>query len=316
MSARAESLLINNLPLDRRRVYILPSRYGLILGVLLFAILLGSINYDNALGYLLTFLIAGLYLVAMLHTYRNVVGLSVRSFTTENGFAGDQIPFRINLENGQAIDRFNLSLACESDPRRWFKRRRVVNQNGLAKVPAFGNQSCTLVIKSTRRGRLQLPRVKISSTFPLGIFIAWGYFPHTPTSLVYPRPAGPLTLPPMTPVATEGQTSNGSGDADFYGLREYSGGEPLKRIAWRALAKYDELLVKQFSGDSDSQLILDWRHTEALGDIESRLSQLCLWVLQTSQAGLAFGLVLPNETIPPGSGETHRDRCLATLAEY
>ena len=316
MSAQLEKLAFDNPPLDRRRVYILPSRYGLMLGILLVAILLGSINYDNALGYLLTFLIGGLYLVAMLHTYRNLVGLRVKGFSAENGFLGDYIPFHVNLENDYALDKYNFALECQGEPSRWLKRRLVISHDVIAKIPANSTHGCTLAVKSIRRGRLQLPRVKISSVFPLGIFVAWGYFNHTPTSLIYPRPEGHLPLPALTPSGAENNTSSGAGDADFYGLREYSGGEPIKRIAWRALAKYDELLVKQFRGDNDAHLVLDWRHTANLGNNETRLSQLCLWVLQASQGGIPFALELPNESISLGVGEAHQRRCLAALAEF
>ena len=49
--------------LDRRHVYIFPTRHGFTLGVMLVVILLGAINYDNALGYLLAFLLGGLFLL-------------------------------------------------------------------------------------------------------------------------------------------------------------------------------------------------------------------------------------------------------------
>ena len=46
---------------DRKHVYIFPTRHGVMLGAMMLVILLGSINYDNALGYLLTFLLFGLF---------------------------------------------------------------------------------------------------------------------------------------------------------------------------------------------------------------------------------------------------------------
>ena len=134
MSAQLEKLAFDNPPLDRRRVYILPSRYGVMLGILLVAILLGSINYDNALGYLLTFLIGGLYLVAMLHTYRNLVGLRVKGFSAENGFLGDYIPFHVHLENDYALDKYNFALECQGKPSRWLKRRPVISHDDIAKI--------------------------------------------------------------------------------------------------------------------------------------------------------------------------------------
>ena len=316
MSVPVSQVALNTPPLDRRRVYILPSRYGVILGLLLFAILLGSINYDNALGYMLTFLIAGLYLVAMLHTYRNLVGMKLNDISTDDGFVGDLITFHLNLTNTHGLDKYNLSLDVQSEPAGWLKRRQPITQSHVPKVAGHHAQNCTLALKATRRGRLALPRIKISSTFPLGIFVAWGYLPSNTSSLVFPKPEGRLSLPPANTSSDDGTAGDGHGDADFYGLREYSGGEPIKRIAWRALAKYDELLVKQFSGNNELFLVLEWRATASLGDTERRLSQLCAWVLQADQLGVPFGLVLPNDNVPVSSGEAHRLRCLRTLAEH
>ena len=42
--------------LDRKRIYILPTRRGLLFAVFLLVMLLGSINYALSLGFVLTFL--------------------------------------------------------------------------------------------------------------------------------------------------------------------------------------------------------------------------------------------------------------------
>ncbi|HWU82526.1 MAG TPA: hypothetical protein VN063_03450, partial [Methylophilaceae bacterium] len=40
--------------LTRRHIYILPTRYGLLYGVILIGMLIGSINYTLSLGFFLT----------------------------------------------------------------------------------------------------------------------------------------------------------------------------------------------------------------------------------------------------------------------
>ena len=49
----------DTLELTQRNVYIVPSTAGWMLGVTLLLLLVGSINYQLNLGYLLTFLLAG-----------------------------------------------------------------------------------------------------------------------------------------------------------------------------------------------------------------------------------------------------------------
>ena len=286
------------------------------LGTLLFAILIGSINYDNALGYVLTFLLAGLYLVGMLHTYRNLAGLSAKRIAAEPVFAGEYMHFLVQLDNAKPHFKLQLKLSAPAEKSSFFKKRATLAENELLRIDAREHATVTLPIHAPIRGWHHPPKIKISSTFPLGIFVAWGFFPNTQACLVYPKPEGQSTLPLQTTVASHEQPSGGTGDEDFRGLRKYTPGEPVKRIAWKALAKTDELMSKQFSGESDSQLIFDWRHTAAEVDEEKRLSQLCLWVVIASRAQRAFGLNLPNEMIEVGSGEAHRRRCLRSLAEY
>ena len=301
--------------LNRRRVYIIPTRYGVMLAILLFAILVGSINYDNSLGYMLTFLLGGLYLVAMLHTYRNLAGLSAKHIAADPVFVGEHMHFLVSLDNPKSHFKLQLKFSVLATESKLFKRRRVLVENELPRIDARENATVNLPIKAQTRGWHHLSRIKISSTFPLGIFVAWGFFPNKQPCLVYPKPEGQTTLPPLSNLTFQEHANAGAGTEDFRGLREYTPGDPVKRIAWKALAKNDELMSKQFGGDSDSHLILDWRHIDNEIDKEKRLSQLCLWVVIASRAQRAFSLCLPNEMIEVGSGEAHRLRCLRSLAE-
>lgn len=45
--------------LTSRRVYILPTGVGLMFGLMTFAMLLGSMNYNNNLSFVLTFILGG-----------------------------------------------------------------------------------------------------------------------------------------------------------------------------------------------------------------------------------------------------------------
>lgn len=316
MSAAAAQTRRVGQALDRRRIYILPTRHGIVLAVLLFAILLGSINYDNALGYMLTFLLGGLFFVTMLHTYRNLAGLTAEHFSSEAVFVGESTPFEISLTNRSASEKINLHIIALGERKGWLKRRTIKASCQLPKIAPQDTARAVLSLKANVRGWQALPKLKISSTFPLGIFTAWGYFPHTERCLVYPKPHGILTAPSEQYSSSADESSGGVGDADFRGLRPYSAGDPVKRIAWKSLAKSDEPMVKQFSGDGDNQLIFDWLHTRELGDTETRLSQLCWWIVQANRAQLSYGLVLPKVSIKPASGEAQLKHCLGALAEY
>jgi uncharacterized protein (DUF58 family) len=105
------------------------------------------------------------------------------------------------------------------------------------------------------------------------------------------------------------------GDEEFNMLRAYRAGDPPRQIAWKALAREQGLLTKEFSAMASSELWLDWDDAHA-ADTEARLSILAHWVLQAEDYGQSFGLRLPGTSIPPNRGESHRTRCLEALALF
>ncbi|MDR0578135.1 MAG: DUF58 domain-containing protein [Candidatus Accumulibacter sp.] len=290
--------------LTQRRIFILPTGAGLLYGVVLCTMLVGAINYSLSLGHALVFLLAGLGLVAMVHTFRNLLGLSITPGRAEPVFAGETAHFTLHVENSWKHARRALELAIGENP------------PVALDVPAGERASVVVPCAAARRGRLDPGRVTLASRYPLGLFRAWSY-PHPPLScLVYPKPlAAPL------PPASSGMEASGrrghSGQEDFSGLRERQPNDSPRHIAWKAAARGIEhapLLVKQFDGGAAEELWLDWRMTARLPDVETRLSLLTGWVLAAERERIRYGLRLPNRAIAPDCGPPHRDACLEALA--
>jgi len=91
--------------LTRNRIYILPTRLGLAYAGMLFAMLLGGMNYNNNLGLGLTFLLVSLGFVTMHHCHGTLRGLSLRLLATEPAFVGQKVGFRLLLENAAVAPR-------------------------------------------------------------------------------------------------------------------------------------------------------------------------------------------------------------------
>ena len=289
--------------LTQRRVYILPTRPGLIFGVAIILMLIGSINYNLSLGYVLTFLLAGLGVVSILHTFRNLVHLYIGGGRAASVFAGDTAQFQIVLENRDRLTRHSLELAC--GPAR-----------ARCDVPSQRHQTVELGVKAERRGWLPLPRVTIDTRFPLGLTRAWSYVQPDMRALVYPRPdTAPLPVPEADS-ETGDAVSTGVGTDDFAGLRPYQSNDSPRHVAWKASARSEMLLTKFFSGRASSEMWFDWQRLPQAMGVEARLSRLARWVLLAEERGLRFGLRLPGTSVPPGEGLPHRDRCLRELALY
>lgn len=288
--------------LVQRRIYILPTRHGLLFAVFLLIMLTGSINYALGLGFVLTFLLFSLALNAMIHTFRNLAHLRVTAGRAAPVFAGDSARFLVHLDNPSDAERYAIGLSAAS------------GGSDFVDVAPNASSSATVSIPAARRGILRPGRLTLFTRYPLGLYRAWSHADLDMRCVVYPRPAFPaLPLPPAAESSGSG-ASSGSGQEDFAGLRQYHAGDSPRHIAWKAAARDQGLLTKQFSGQSDTQLWLDWTLVPAQMGVEERLSHLARWVLLAHAAGLAYGLRLPGRTVDLGVGEAQRDACLEALA--
>ncbi|HWP94452.1 MAG TPA: DUF58 domain-containing protein [Gammaproteobacteria bacterium] len=289
--------------LERRRVYILPTRIGLAYGLMVFAMLLGAMNYNNSMGFFLAFLLAGLGLVAMHHCHRQIEGLVLRLGRIEPVFAGQVAVFNVIVENRSRAARYGITLTYEE--------RHVARTD----VEAESDAVLPLTIQTSKRGLFKPGRFGVHTTFPFGLFRAWAWVRMDMACVVYPKPAeGHLEPPPHA--AERGETRRTeSGQDDFSGLRAYRMGDSPRHIAWKVYAREQGLQIKQFTGTDALSHWFDWDDLAGL-DPEARLSQLCRWVLDAHAAGASWGLRLPDRTIPLGHGHGHRDRSLEALALF
>ena len=291
--------------ISRRRVYIVPSRYGYIFAVLLLAMLLGSMNYSNSLGFLLTFLLAGVGLVAMHLTHANLVSLRLCVGELEPVFAGEVARFPVRLSNRAPSARYAVTLSWpHAEP-----------SGDTVDVGQQSEALAELRKPAPQRGWLPAGIFSVSTEFPLGLFHAWTWIELEMRSLVYPQPAPPGRAMPAGYGHGGHGSSARSGQEEFAGLRPYQRGDTARMVHWKSLPKLASPMVKQFADSSDEQLWLDWDALGAL-DTEERLSQLTRWVLDADNGSLAYGLHLPALRLAPDSGPAHRQRCLQALALF
>ncbi|MCL2831422.1 MAG: DUF58 domain-containing protein [Betaproteobacteria bacterium] len=335
--------------LTRNRIYILPTRTGLLFFCVLIAMLLSAINYKLALGYALVYLLLGLGLAALFHTFRNLFSLQLKPGRAEPVFAGETAQFGVLLENTRAEGRRAFELAFErpvlaapatesGKPSVAFTPLRPV----LADLPPSTLVTVAVPCPALRRGVLDPGRITLATRYPLGLFRAWSY-PYPPLAcLVYPRPF-PAPLPPPVIVPAIGAARGESGDEDFSGLRLRQNSDSLRHVAWKAAARNPEsdiLLVKQFSGGGAEELHFHWEAAAdaamgarkkaakkagqnlaetaniAADDTELRLSILTGWILAAEASGQDYGLSIPGFTRPVGHGKAHREICLKALAGF
>jgi uncharacterized protein (DUF58 family) len=285
--------------LDRRRIYLLPTRFGLFFGALLLAMGMGALNYNNNPALLLMLLLAGAANTSLLAAHLQLSGLCFSAIGAEPVPAGTPLPVRLHVRAAPGRERRGLR----------------VDVDDIASLLSLddGTGATEFALPTTRRGWFEPPRLRVSTVRPLGLVRAWSYvWPDQPL-LVYPAPDP--NAPPLP--EGEGQAAqtrlHPAGD-DVHHLRAYRRGDPRRAIAWKASARRDALLVREYEQPLGADVVLDWRATAGV-DHELRISRLARWVDEAERDGRRYRLLLPGQPpLGPAQGAQHRHACLRALA--
>ena len=297
----ARGRLVFPVNLRHNRVYVFPTRQGFVFFVLLLAILIGSLNHNNNLGFLLTFLLGGMAFVSIFHTYRNIAGLKLLSAKASPVFAGQVAQFEINL---QAPEHDQQALSFS------FGRGEPVTVS----LGAGRKKNVTVSHPTRERGLLAPDQLYVSTIYPLGLFRGWSVLFIDATCIVYPEPAaGPLITAQGKDVEESDGELGGEGVDDFAGLSAYQPGDPLQHISWKSYSRGQGLHTKKFAGQAGKTIYFD---PDILGsaDLEYKLSRVCHMVLKAEAMQLTYGLKLGNRIIEPDHGGSHKRLCLTSLA--
>ncbi|MEM9184437.1 MAG: DUF58 domain-containing protein [Pseudomonadota bacterium] len=287
--------------INRRQIYIVPTRFGLFFGLVLLVLLLGALNYNNNMALLFTFLLSALGLLTPLYTVRNLSGMEVLKVHAAPVFAGETAEFVVTVMNPSSTPR----------PMVWARADKEATFNQVAPQ---GRADLGVTAPAPERGWLDMPRSRLYTTFPVGLFYAWTYLNPKARCLVYPALEVDAPELPMGSNRGTGQPER-SGDEEWSGLRDYQAGDPSRSIAWKVVARSNQMVTKTFSDHRSEQLHLDFNELQGLST-EQRLSRLARWIVVAEAQQLAYELILPGQRLGPDRGASHRHQCLRALAEY
>lgn len=292
------------LTLVRKRIYIFPTRMGIVFGIVLLGMLIGSVNYNNNLGFLLTFSLGSLAFVSIFHTFRNLLNLEIFSGTSRPLFAGETGALELTVNAGNS-ERCTIEFNIEGE--------RTVSQD----FPQETARTIAVPFAAKERGHVQFAPLTIATRYPLGLIRAWAVFRPDARFWVYPKPVrGPIPASRANdPSQSEGQEAIPRGAEDFHGLKPYQPGDPLRHIFWKAFSKGQGVLTKEFVNLSGGAVALEWDLFPD-ADVEQRLSLLCGLVLKAEETQLSYGLNVPGQSLPPDNGVAHFHACLRTLAAF
>lgn len=289
--------------LTQKRIYILPTLAGMLFLLLLFLLLLLAINYQNNLAYAATFLLGGMFVVSILHTYSNLAGLRITAVAGHPCFAGEMAGFTLKLQRPERRVYEQLDFSWQEGP------PLMLDMTGDTQV------QIELACPVHRRGWCLPGPLRIQTRYPFGLFRAWTWINTDLRALVYPRPMPGGELPPVASGEGEGLEMRHEGSDDFSGLTRFEPGMSPRRVAWKVFARGQGMHASEYIAHHDRKLWLDWDGWPAL-DVEQRLSRLSYWVVRLAHTNQPYGLRLPGKVYPPATGDAHRQRLLQALALF
>jgi uncharacterized protein (DUF58 family) len=290
--------------LRRTDITVRPTQHGFLFLGILIAMLLGSINYNNNAGFILVFLLGGMAIISLFHSYNNLVGLTLTPRHVHPVFKGDTAVFPVELR-GDSIQGKTL----------FFK---IGDTAPIAFSKEAGDSApVALRLPSSQRGYLVPGDIELTSVYPFGLFRLKATIPLPARGIVYPAP-----VPGTFPLGFAGDMEEGRkessrlGPDDFQGLKPYIPGNPIGHIAWKTLSRGQGLFIKDFTAETGNDIWMDLSLIKK-GSLEERLSMICHRILESERQQQRYGLRLGTAfSRQPARGETHRHRCLKALALY
>ncbi|XXF80994.1 DUF58 domain-containing protein [Myxococcaceae bacterium GXIMD 01537] len=276
--------------------------------VVTFGVGLGALNTGNNLLYLVLGLLLSMVVVSGVLSERCLRDLKVRRLGTEGAYAGEPFAFRWGLSRRQGHG-FALVLSEEDTP-----------LDGEGRVPwlqAGTEHVARADLTAPRRGPVKLSGVRVTTTWPLGLFAKTRVLPLEGTLLVYPRRGyacrdpGALTT---GPIGESGNPRRHDGTGDLAGLRELGATEDARRVHWLKSASAGKLLRVEREREERRTYVLAVEGGLAGDALERRCEEVAALAHQLLEAGNEVGLEAGGERLRPAAGAAQETRILRALA--
>jgi uncharacterized protein (DUF58 family) len=279
-------------------------------GALLFvlaAMWYAASSQNSAVIYLLLFLLASVFLVSIPQALINITGVTPRVESVKPTFAGDDVSLPVEITNSSRATRYRIEVVLPDADK---------TRGHLDCIPRESADRLAFRFPARHRGEHKIGMLDLTSCYPLGFVRASRRFVSNQTYLVYPKPSGNPQLPTSRPRFADNWVQQGLGHGDdFAGVRPYVRGESQRHIDWKAVARGQPLMTKQFVAEAKGAVSLDFSELP-FDDVEERLSQLALWVIEAERVRQPYGVRLPGIEISPALGQMHFHRCLRALSLF
>jgi len=290
-------------------------------GWLFFAITLGvgfaALNTGNNLMYLVLSLMLGFLLLSGVLSESSLRGIRVRRRLPRELYAGCENKIVLEISNNQ---RRVAAFAVVVEDRRATPAEDATNRPRAfaLRIGAGETLRRSYALRPDRRGRIEFKEFRVFTRFPFGLFSK---------SLTLSASQHALAFPALEPVrgvqdfgsprdAGERVSAPTGSGADAIGLRDYTPGDPPRRIHWRASMRRRALLVREVESEREAEVEVRLRTRGARPG--ERFERSVVWVASEIaallDAGSRVALRTDETLIDAGAGARQRARLLAYLA--
>ena len=212
-------------------------------------------------------LTVGGLLISVLLAWQMLRDLEVQRLLPGQGVAGEPVVLRYHLNNRCWLPGFGLLIRerwgrrSAEDPIRSDPPRLLAPPHGFVlHVAPHGAIQGEAPCYPLLRGLLTFERVEVSSSFPFNVVQKVVRVEQPGHLLVLPHlyRMNRRLLHTIAGIDASGRNhiERGGGDEEFFGLREYRSGDPLKRIDWKRTARSDAVIVRELTQPSPPKVMV------------------------------------------------------------
>lgn len=270
---------------------------------MLIALLIGSINHNNNFGYLLTFLLGGMVLVSLAHTFVNLQDISITLVQITPVFAGGTADITFLLHSTKPLKpgitgRLDYFSSEQTD------------------IVGTASTRIKVAVPTFERGILYYDSITLETGFPLGLLEMQTSLPVSVSCLAYPAPIqSALITDGISGTGGDTATASFEGETDFSELTPYRVGDDIRRVHWKSLAAGKDLHTVKFDESHAGGTMFSLSSLPG-ENVETKLGRLCHMILTAESQGMKYGLTLGDLVIPLAKGAAHKNACLKALALY